>query len=269
MAYTIKVVRDTCLVLEVFLKNNHPLSLAEITNQSFLSKGKVFRILATLEESRLVNRHPNGNYWLHVRFLEFSQHIIKHLAVISVSNPLLDWLVKETGESAFLSIIDGTEALCVAARESPQPIRLSAQVGRRLPLYAGATPTVLLAFASDEKRNELLSQIELKPLTPQTIIDRKSLDLYLEEIRNKGYVVTGEDLDVGARGVAAPIRDSQNQVIASISISGVSNRFTEEHINRYIQLVLEGAAKISEALGHNSNQHHSTTSGENIHTAKL
>jgi DNA-binding IclR family transcriptional regulator len=97
----------------------------------------------------------------------------------------------------------------------------------------------------------LLDSIELKPLTPYTIIDRTKLNQYLEKIRNQGYVITGEDLDAGARGVAAPIRDLHGQVIASISVSGVSGRFTEERVNCYTQLILEGSNKISKALGYN------------------
>jgi IclR family KDG regulon transcriptional repressor len=251
MIYTIEVVRDACLVLDTFLEN-HAQSLSEVTKRTGLNKGKVFRILATLEECRFLRRLPSGDYWLHVHFLEFGRQIMEKLDIVEVSKPILDWLVKETGESAFVSIIDGTEALCVATQESPQRIRLSAEVGRRLPLYAGATPIILLAFASDEERRELLSKIELKPLTPETITDKNKLIMYLDKIREQGFVVTGEDLDAGARGVAAPIRDLDNQVVASLSVSGVTSRFTEERVSCYVQLVLEGAARISEALGHKS-----------------
>jgi IclR family KDG regulon transcriptional repressor len=250
MDYTIEVVRDCCCVLETFLDQDGSLSLARITKDTGLSKNKVFRILATLEECRLVDRTSAGEYRLHVHFLDFGRQVIKDLDVAKVSAPVLEWLVEETGESAFVSIIDDDEALCVVARESPQQIRLSAQVGRRLPLYAGATPTILLAFLAAEERNALLSRIELKPLTPHTITDRNELAKYLEQIRVQGYVVTPEDLDLGARGVAAPIRDHQGQVVASISIAGVASRFTEERIGHYTQLIIEGAGRISQKIGY-------------------
>jgi len=254
MSYTIEVVRDTCCVLDTFLEKDHPLTLAEITQQTELNKNKVFRILATLQECRLVKRTTSGAYCLHVHFLDFVQSINKQLNVVEVSSPVLEGLVNDTGESAFISIIDGIEALCVAARESPQKIRLSAQIGRRLPLYAGASPVVLLAFLHPKDRNELLDKIQLRPYTSQTITDRQNLEKYLAHVREKGYVVTPEDLDEGARGVGAPIRDMTGHVIASVSVAGVANRFTEERIQNYVELVLNGASQISQALGYKDDQ---------------
>ena len=248
--YTIDVVKDCCQVLETFLDKDGPLSLATVTKETGLSKNKVFRILATLEECRLIDRTSSGEYRLDVHFIDFGRQVIKDLDVVKVSSPVLEWLVEETGESAFVSILDGDNALCVAARESPQQIRLSAQVGRRLPLYAGATPIILLAFLPDKERDALLNNIKLEARTPYTITDRRELEAYLEQIRNQGYVVTPEDMDLGARGVAAPIRDFEGRVVASISIAGVASRFTEERIERYVQLITEGANRINRKLGY-------------------
>jgi DNA-binding IclR family transcriptional regulator len=250
MAYTIEVVKDTCQVLDTLLASTNPLSLAEITTKSGLTKNKAFRILATLEECQLVQRMESGTYGLHVRFLEFGLHVSRRLNVVEVSAPVLEWLVKETNDSVFVSIVDGSEALCVASRESKQRIRMAAEVGRRLPLYAGATPTVLFAFMPEEKQQAILDQISLEPLTEQTITDRRALIQHLEQIRRQGYVVTPEDLTEGARGVAAPIRDVSGQVVASISVAGVASRFTEERIKRYVALTLEAATQISQRLGY-------------------
>jgi DNA-binding IclR family transcriptional regulator len=162
---------------------------------------------------------------------------------------VLDWLVNETAESIFLSIIDGTEILVVDARESPRSIRLSGKAGGRGPLYAGGTPKVLLAFLPADERRALLKKIELIPLTPYTITNPVDLEQHLCQIREQGYVVTAGDIDVGAHSIAAPIRDYQDRVIAAISIAGPSHRFTDECITAYVKLVLEGAAQISRALG--------------------
>jgi IclR family transcriptional regulator, KDG regulon repressor len=250
MSYTIEVVKDTCRVLDTFLESKDPLSLAELTTRTGLTKNKVFRILMTLEECQLVERLGSSVYSLHVRFLEFGLHVSRGLNVVEVSAPVLEWLVTETDDSAFISIVDGKEALCVASRESENRIRMAAEVGRRLPLYAGATPTVLFAFMPEEKRQAILDEIQLVPLTSQTITDRDQLARHLERIRNQGYVVTPEDLTEGARGVAAPIRDFTGQVIASISVAGVASRFTEERVNRYVELILEASSQISRKLGY-------------------
>lgn len=248
--YTIGVVEDAIHVLEIFMNGKDRLTLAEITKESGLVKNKAFRILSTLEKHRLVNRDEDGAYTLGLRFLEFGHRVQTQTNLLAASRPVMDWLVQETGETIFLGVLDGTEVLCIDARESPRSIRLFAQVGRRAPLYAGGTPKILLAFLPAETRQALWETIDLKPITPYTLTDIPRFEELLAQIREQGYIVSADDLDVGAHSIAAPIRDYRGQVTAAISVAGPSHRFTDECIETYIKLVLKGAAQISEALGY-------------------
>lgn len=249
--YTIAVLEDAIRVLEVFLSDEEEcLTLAKITRACGLSKNKTFRILSTLEKHRFVERDDAGVYRLGIRFLDFGQRVQKEMDLLRASRPVMDWLVEQTRETIFLGVIDGNEALCVDMRESPQSIRLFAEIGRRGPLYAGGVPKVLLAFLPDEERNALLDSIELKPITPYTVTDRRALEQLLREIRAQGYVVTADDLDIGAHSIAAPIWDHRGRVVAAISVAGPSNRFTDDRIRKYVELVRQGAAEISRALGY-------------------
>jgi IclR family KDG regulon transcriptional repressor len=247
--YTIGVVEDAILVLDTFMNGRDRLSLAQITKESGLGKNKVFRILSTLEKHHLVNRDEAGHYYLGLRFLEFGQRVQNQMSLLAASRPVMEWLVEETAESVFLSVLDGTEALNVDTRESPRSVRLFGQVGRRVPLYAGGTPKILFAFLPEETRSTLLKTVELKPITPYTLTDSSRLEELLLQIRRQGYVVTADDLDVGAHSIAAPIRNYQGQVVAAISVAGPSHRFTDACIKSYIKLVLKGATQISGALG--------------------
>lgn len=248
--YTIAVLEDAIHVLETFLNGGKRLTLAEITRICGFSKNKTFRILSTLEKHRFVERDDIGAYRLGVRFLDFGQRVRRETGLLQASRSVMDWLVEQTRETVFLGVIDGEEALCVDMRESPQSIRLFAEVGRRGPLYTGGVPKVLLAFLPDEERNALLDTLELKPITPHTITDRHILEQALCEIREQGYIVTADDLDVGAHSIAAPIWDHRGRVVAAISVAGPSNRFTDDRIREYVNLVCQGAAQISRALGY-------------------
>lgn len=248
--YTIGVVEDAILVLDTFMNGKDRLTLAQITKESGLGKNKVFRILNTLEKHRLISRDEEKNYILGLRFLEYGQRVQNQMDLLEASQSVMDWLVGKTAETIFLSVIDGTGILIVDVRESPRSIRLTGKKGGRGPLYAGGTPTVLLAFLPEEKRHALLKTIELKPITPYTITNPSRLEEYLCQIRQQGYTVSADDLDVGAHSVAAPIRDYRGQVIAALSIAGPSHRFTDKHIESYITLILEGTAQISSALGY-------------------
>lgn len=248
--YTIAVVEDAIHVLETFLNGEERLTLAQITQLTGLSKNKTFRILSTLEKHRFVERDETGAYYLGVRFLDFGEQARNELDLLEVSGPVLDWLQQETRESIFLGVIDGEEALCVDMRESPQSIRLYAEVGRRAPLFAGGVPKVLLAFMPETEREAMLDCVDFEQITPYTITDRQALENMLARIRKQGYVVTTDDLDEGAHSIAAPIRDHQGHVIAAISVAGPSNRFTDDCIKHYIALIRKGADRISRSLGY-------------------
>jgi DNA-binding IclR family transcriptional regulator len=249
-AYTIAVLKDACRVMDTLLGKDDPLTLTSIAGETGLSKNKVFRILATLEECKLVRRTQQNGYSLHIRFLDFAAQLTRQLDVVVSSSLTLDWLAEQTGESVYLRVIDGTEAICVAVRESSHAIRLFAELGHRAPLYAGATPLVLLAYLPVPERKALLEQIELRPLADQTLTDLDALEEFLGQIRKDGYAVTHNDLTQGASGVAAPIRNFKGEVVAAVAIGGLTSRFTGSRLDDYISSVVTSAARISGALGY-------------------
>jgi len=248
--YTVAVLEDAISILRVLQSRRESMTLAEITAASGFVKNKVFRILYTLEKHHLVERDEQGHYRLGLGLLELAQHVRSQTSLITACQRTLDWLVAETGESIFVGVISGREALCVEARESPQSIRLFAQVGRRAPLHSGGVPKVLLAHLPEAQRRTLIEHFQRDPGMAGVAIDPQKLEASLALIRQQGYAVIADELDIGAHSIAAPIRDAQGKVIAAISIAGPSHRFTEECIQRYIQLVQEAALEISQALGY-------------------
>lgn len=248
--YTIAVVEDAIRVLDTCLNADEPMSLAEITRETGLVKNKTFRILSTLEKHHLVERNGGAGYRLGVRFLSFGERVRGQMDLVQVSQEVMDRLATETGESIFLGVVDGHEALCIEARESKRSIRLYARVGRRSPLYVGGVPKVLLAYLPEHQRQALLEATTFEAFTPHTIRARHELENVLRTIREQGHIVTADDLDLGAHSVAAPIWNYDGRVIAAISIAGPSARFTPEVVERYVSLVRSGASEISAKLGY-------------------
>ncbi|MBC7810802.1 MAG: IclR family transcriptional regulator [Burkholderiales bacterium] len=246
--YTVAVLEDAIQLLGLLETSSDDLTLAELTQASGLVKNKVFRLLFTLEKNHLVERDEAGRYRLGLRFLAFGQHIHDQSSLLKASDPALDWLVAETHETIFLGVVSGTDALCIAVRESPRSIRLFAQVGRRVPMYFGGIPKVLLAFMPDVERESLLADVA----SPE----REALTQRLAQISVDGYAVVVDELDTGAHSIAAPIRDYRGRVIAALSIAGPSHRFSDECVARYIPLALEAADQISASLGFKTRQPH-------------
>lgn len=247
--YRIAVVEDAITVLETLLQEDRALSLAELTQRTGMVKNKVFRILATLSVHRLVVR-SSGGYSLGLRFVEFGEHVRGRDVLIQTAGPVMDELLTETQETIFLGVIDGLETLIIDARQSPRSVRLTGAIGRRGPMHTGGMPKTLLAHLPDELQTAMLDRLSLDPITPFTVTDRGKLTNILSQIRSQGYVVTADDLDLGAVSIAAPVRDYSGEVVAAMSIAGPISRFPDDVAQHYVQLILSATNRVSQAMGY-------------------
>lgn len=247
--YTIAVLEDSIRILEILETSRDGVTLAQIAEQSGFVKNKAFRILFTLEKHSLVERDMSGRYRLGWRFLKFGQHAQNQTRLVDVSRQVMDDVLNATLESIFLGVISGDDVLCISARESPRSIRLFAQVGRRAPLHSGGVPKVLFAYLPDDQRRALIERFTSDPNSGY-LNRRPALEEQLAQIRAQGYAVIFDELDKDACSVAAPIRNEHGHVVAAISIAGPSTRFTDEVINRYIDIIVETGRRISESLGY-------------------
>jgi DNA-binding IclR family transcriptional regulator len=215
-----------------------------------MTKNHVFRVLKTFEARGFVRR-VEDRYMVGVRAFEVGQLAIKGLDVVRVARPVIHSLHEQTGETIHLAVLDAAalEAVCVERIESHHPVRLSAEVGRRFPLHAGACPKVLLAFLPQPAQDAVLAR-GLPAFTRQTITDPATLRVELADIRQSGYAIADEDLDVGGAAVAAPIRDWSGEVVAAISVAGPIAR-VRDCLNTVLRVaVVAAAARISNQLGY-------------------
>ena len=245
--YTVAVLEDAIHLLGILRDHPDGLTLAQATKLSGTIKNKTFRLLYTLEKHKLVRRDEHGLYHLGSGLIDLGVHAQNERVLLDVSRPVMDRLVVETGESIFLGVISGSDALCMAARESAHSVRLFAQVGRRAPLHSGGGPKVLFAFMPEPERAALIERFAASEQPPFT---REACEERLAQIRKDGYAIVVDELDQGAVSVAAPIYNQLGQVIAAMSIAGPTNRFNPERIVGYVDVILDATGTISRSLGY-------------------
>lgn len=246
--YTVAVLEDAINVLRIIRDHPEGITLARITERTRMVKNKIFRILYTFEKQGMVSRDAHSVYHLGADLLDFGQHVQSQTVLLEVSRAVMDRLVVETGETIFLGVINGADALCVAMRESPHSIRLFAQVGRRAPLHSGGVPKVLFAFLPAAERARLIEV--LIGDEPALQAEREALAERLTQIRSDGYVIVKDELDQGAVSVAAPIYNHRGQVVAAISIAGPSVRFNSARIQQYVEMIQDASREISRSMGY-------------------
>ena len=223
------------------------LSVEEMAGITKWPKSSVYRFVRILRERGLLSLDPPTKKY---RLGPLLYQLVRTAGpdLCQLAQPALERMTKESGESSFLSVRSGWETLYAASVESPERIRFTAPLGKAMPLYAGASAKVILAFMKEEEQRSYLRSVRLVRLCTATLLDKKRLEQSLLLIRRRGYDFTQEELYRGAWGLAAPILDEDGVAIASLAIRGVKFRLPQKKLPRFISLLREAAGQISEKL---------------------
>lgn len=243
-----KTVVKSMDILNLF-KDHSKLSLNEIVQLSGIPKTSVHRMIGSLEDMGFLKKDIDNKYSLGLLFMEFGQLVKERLDIRKIALPTMHSLRDEANEAVNLVIKEGNEAIYIEKLETKQPVRVYTKIGRKAPLYGGACPRAILAFLPQMEIEQYLSEIELIKVASGTITDKEELLHVLAACRKNGYTVSHSELQDYSSAVAAPIFDSANQVVASISLVGPSVRFQEEHLSELIRMIKKGADEISYRLG--------------------
>jgi IclR family transcriptional regulator, KDG regulon repressor len=265
-------------ILDLFAGIRHPpgqamdpasLGVADVSRALGLAKGTVSRNLSRLEQVGILQRLPDRRYILGNRVYEWGQAAAPGSDVKRWAHPVMEQLAAEFGETVSLVVRDGNDAVCIDQVDGSFSLRLSAVVGRRLSLHAGSSPRLLLAFAPQGVQETILARGDYPALASATITEPAKLRHVIAETRRLGHALSQNELDEGAVGIAAPIRDSAGTVRAAIGAAGPANRFTGERQDAIIAAVCEAAAAVSRALGYRPRADtscHAGAAGDNAST---
>jgi DNA-binding IclR family transcriptional regulator len=241
-------VERTCNVLLSFKAEEPVLGVSEIARRLGLPKSAVHRTLDSLVRLGLVARdRTSSRYRLGSRAADLGFAALGTPDIRGLALPVLQDLSGRTRETATLSLLSGHERFYAAQIEGPQDVKMSIEIGRRCPLYAGASGRAILAFFSPTQLSAYLASTPLAPLTDRTITAEEELLARLAEVREHGYAVSLGERDPWAGAVAAPVFLGDVQV-GSISVCGPHTRFTPEKIAEYATMVTQQAAQLSRQI---------------------
>ncbi|GIM46973.1 IclR family transcriptional regulator [Collibacillus ludicampi] len=241
---TVRAVERALDILLCFAGTETELGLSDIAKKVNLHKSTVHRLLSSLENKGFIRRHPHTDkYRLGWSVLELVSNVYQSDDLSSIVVPEMTRLRDLLGETISLYIRAGNERIRIQAVESNQPVRRVANIGRRLPLYVGASGKILLAWDDRESVLQLFDD----PSWPRDL-DREEFLVSLDKARANGYAVSIEEREPGAAAVAVPIFDRDGTLIASLSVSGPVGRFTNEAVKRFAEAAKRSADMIMKML---------------------
>lgn len=226
------------------------LGVTELGRLLGVHKATASRLVATLAERGLVERDPvSEKYRLGFGLIRLAGAAMAGLDLVRTAHPILEDLADRTRETVNLGVLSGGAVVYVDQISGTRAIVSVSWVGRRAPLHCTSNGKVLLASMPEPERDRLLDG-PLERATPATIVDPKALVAQLREIRLRGYAQTLEELEEGLNAVAAPVRGTDGEVVAALSVSGPAFRMRPVDLPRIARLTMEAAGAVSRRLGY-------------------
>jgi DNA-binding IclR family transcriptional regulator len=238
-------------VLSSFSEEKPALSLTEISHNLKINKTTALRILSTLEALGYLRRDPDTKLYrpgLAVFRLGFI--VLDGLEVRQIASPYLKKLAQGVSETINLVVLDDSEVVYIDRFESRRPIYAHRAIGTRLPVYCTATGKALLAFLSSAEVAEIVDKISWVKHTDTTVDSTPVLLRQLRQVRQSGFATNDGELVPELRAVAAPIFQSDGQVVAAVNITVPSHRMSIENVvDQFAPELVHTCRQISEAMG--------------------
>jgi DNA-binding IclR family transcriptional regulator len=222
--------------------------VTEIAAELGVHKSTAFRLVATLEAHRLVEQAGDrGRYSLGVGLLRLAGATTARLDLVQEARPVCRQLAADTGETVNLTVLAEHSALYLDQVAGSSALQSHNWVGQHIPLHATSNGKVLLCEMEPDRLDESLGS--LSRFTPTTITRKAELRAELARVRDQGYALAVDELEIGLTAVAAPIRNAHGDIVASVSVSGPTFRLAGERLDAVVPLCVAAADEVSHRLG--------------------
>lgn len=236
-------------ILDLISEHADGMSQNDLAERLALPRTTVYRILATLVARGLIRRDPGRRmYCLGFRCVEMARQVYSMPDLVSAASAELRALRDLTGETSYIGALEGLDVVSLERYDSPHSQRSNASLGHRKPVYATSQGKAILSALNPEQRDAIVRDLNLKPLTPLTITDRRRFQAELRISQNRGYAIDDEENVLGTRCVGAPVIDAQGVVRGAISVAGPAYRLTMARIELLGPELIDAARHIGAQL---------------------
>jgi IclR family pca regulon transcriptional regulator len=235
-------------VIRAFGAGHEAMSLADIARLTLLPRATVRRSLLTLQVLGYAS-NDGKLFRLTPRILALGYAYLASTPLTRVLQPALEEVSARTSESCSASILDNAEIVYIARSATRRIMSVGLAVGSRLPANCTSMGRVLLAAEPRERIREILSRSPPRALTPRTLTDPAALEAELGRVAEQGFSVVDEELEIGLRSIAVPIRNATGHVLAAMNVSAQAGRVgVDELVERMLPVLREAADGIRPSL---------------------
>ena len=237
-------------ILECLARAEGGLTLTDISVRVQLPPSTTHRLLATLEKMGYVYQAGDlGLWYIGLQAFTVGSSFLANRDFATHSHAYMRRLMEQSGETANLAILDGTEAVFIDQVQCRETMRTIVRLGSRVPLHASGVGKAIFAALPDEQIDAILKVRGLPRITENTITVPETMWASLRVIRQRGFSFDDEEHLIGTRCVASPIYDEHAEALGAISLAGPVSRLPDARIKQLGTVVAHIAEDITKTLG--------------------
>lgn len=240
---------DKGLTTVEFLADHPNLTVTEISRALQMDRSTCNRFLLTLRDLGYISVDNRGRYHPTLKVFEIGNKIAEIVEIRPPARAYMKKLAESFNETVNLGRLDGHDVVTIDVVSGQEVIRFDAPIGSRSPIHTMAMGKAILTFRPMEEQDAYIESCDFKPITPNTITDRKKFRQELSKIHERGYAVDNEEWDLNMRCVAVPVFDFTEFPSHAISVSGPSTRLTDEKVNKIVPGLIDAGRLLSRELG--------------------
>lgn len=243
-------VEKTLQIIEAMANAREPVRLGDLAREVDMPASTALRMVGTLVEHRYAYQDPvTLRYALTMKFAQIGAMVSARFSIRDIARPTLVELSRRCDESSCLAIEEDMEVIYLDVVDGPDGmLKITQRIGKRAPMHSTGVGKLMLTQYPPARLQALVEKKGLLRLTPHTKSTPEELTKELDAVRAQGYALDDEECELGARCIAAPIRDYEGRITAAISVSGPVSRMTRARILELVPLVTDAARRISTAL---------------------
>ena len=245
----VPAVERACQIMDLIAKSPHGLTASDISRQLGFARSSAHSLCSTLAHLQLLMRRSDQSFQLGAHIMRWANPFSERSDVAAEFATIWDEGTKFPGATITLSVLEGTEVVYIAARNSHMSPGFEFRIGMRLPAAFTATGKAFLSYMSDFEVRRLFGTEFPSPLTPRSPKNVAQLLEDIETCRKRGYSIDDEGVREGMVCFGYPVLNSRNRPIAGLAVSLPKHDFAEEEIQKIVASVRDIAWKISIRLG--------------------
>lgn len=247
--YSAPIIYKAFAVLEEVARAHSELGISDMARRLDISKSTVYGITQALTDLGALRQDAETKrFKLGPTLIKLGNQALAGADLRSIARPFMDELCQEFNETVFLGTFQEYGITIIEKADSPRELKISAPVGTRIPIFAGATGKVFLAGLKEKKLDQILKEKPLPKYTEKSITDPLEYRSELEKVGRQGYATDFEEYIHGVNAVSVPLLDPWGWPVAALWMVGFSQSFTREKVLQAILAATGAAAKIKEML---------------------